>query len=182
MTLEDLIAPDLVIKFFKFLEDKREKRIPLLYKLIHKLPIEEEDLYIKGDLDLRYIESITTLPDNLHVKGRLLLAGTRIRHLPKGLKVGRSINMAGTPMEELPDNLFVNGDLNIARTTIKELPKNLIVLGYLYIRGSLIKKLPDDLKVKREIYAGPNLDPDTTVKYVETFRNNTVVTYVPRKS
>jgi len=65
-----------IYNLFKFLEDKKGKKIPLKFKLLHAPEtIEKEDLNVEGDLDLRDTE-ITSLPDNLKVGGFLDLENT----------------------------------------------------------------------------------------------------------
>ena len=43
-------------RIFEFLEEKREHRIPLKWKLINNEPLTKEDLNVKGDLDLSDLE------------------------------------------------------------------------------------------------------------------------------
>ena len=64
---------------FKFVQSKNpEYPVPFKYKLLHKPDsIEEEDLIVKGDLNL-YNTPITSLPDNLQVEGDLYLRDTPI--------------------------------------------------------------------------------------------------------
>lgn len=65
-----------ILNLFKFIESKRKQyQIPLKYKLINNLPL--DDLNIKGDLDL-FNTQIKSLPDNLNVKGDLYLRNTPI--------------------------------------------------------------------------------------------------------
>ena len=54
-----------VYNFFKFLEDKADRRVPLRLKLLNDPEsITEKDLYVKGTLDLENT-NIEILPDNL---------------------------------------------------------------------------------------------------------------------
>ena len=41
-------------RIFDFLEEKGEHRAPVKWKLINNIPLAEEDLNVKGDLDLRF--------------------------------------------------------------------------------------------------------------------------------
>ena len=66
-------------------------------KLIHDLPISEEDLNVGGDLDLENTP-ITSLPDNLKVGGVLYLRNTPITSLPDNLKVGGYLYLSNTPL------------------------------------------------------------------------------------
>ena len=82
----------LYAKFFQYLEDIGEQRVPLIVKLLDpdQFTITPEDLNVKGNLDLSYT-SITSLPDNLQVGGNLNASYTKITSLPDNLQVGRSL-------------------------------------------------------------------------------------------
>jgi len=96
-----------IYNLFKFLEDKKGKKIPLKFKLLHAPEtIEKEDLNVEGDLDLRDTE-ITSLPDNLTVEGYLGLYGTQISSLPDNLTVGGSLYLSFTKISSIPKNLHV---------------------------------------------------------------------------
>jgi len=89
-----------IYNLFKFLEDKKGKKIPLRAKLIHAPEtLTKEDLNVKGDLDLQY-SLISSLPDNLTVKGLLVLRSTQISSLPDNLTVGRFLDLIGTPLAD----------------------------------------------------------------------------------
>ena len=89
-----------IYNLFKFLEDKKGKKIPLKAKLIHSPEtIEKEDLDVEGDLDLEDTK-ISSLPDNLTVGGDLNLAFTPISSLPDNLKVERHLFLDQTPLTE----------------------------------------------------------------------------------
>ena len=86
---------------FKFVQSKHpEYPVPFKYKLLHDPnSIEEEDLIVKGDLDL---------------------SNTKITSLPNNLKVGGSLDLAYAPITSLPDNLQVGGYLYLYNTPISE--------------------------------------------------------------
>ena len=87
-----------IYNLFKFLEDKKEKKIPFKAKLIHAPEtLTKEDLNVKGDLDLQY-SLISSLPDNLKVKGYLDLGNTPISSLPDNLTVGGNLFLDQTPL------------------------------------------------------------------------------------
>ncbi len=56
---------------------------------------------------------ITSLPDNLTVRGNLDLRGTAITALPDNLTVRGSLYIDGTQITALPDNLTVDGEIYI---------------------------------------------------------------------
>ena len=49
-------------RIFDFLEDKEQQNPPLKWKLINNIPLTEEELNVKGDLDLYECKSLTSLP------------------------------------------------------------------------------------------------------------------------
>jgi hypothetical protein len=115
-------------RIFEFLEEKGEHNAPFKWKLINNKPFAEEDLYIDGDLDLKYLD-IKSLPEGLEVGGDLLLHSTNIEFLPEGLKVG--------------------GDLNLFYCQkLKSLPKGLEVGGLLWLHWSGLKNYSNDEIIK----------------------------------
>ena len=110
-------------RIFDFLEKKEQQNSPLKWKLINNIPLTEEELNVKGNLDL-YDTELTSLPKGLKVGGSLYLSDTKITSLPEGLKVG--------------------GSLYLSHSKIESLPKGLKVGGNLYIRNSELKKYTDD--------------------------------------
>lgn len=107
-----------VYNFFKFLEDKADRRVPLRLKLLNDPEsITEKDLYVKGTLDLENT-NIEVLPDNLDIEGGLYLDYTPIKTLPKNLKVGGTLSLTDSSIEKLPKDLEVDGDLNIRNTPL----------------------------------------------------------------
>ena len=70
------------INFFKYLEDKEGKKIPLSVKLLNpeQFKITSEDLEVGGNLDLDNT-SITSLPKDLKVGGDLTLFNSKIQNL-----------------------------------------------------------------------------------------------------
>jgi hypothetical protein len=89
----------LYLKFFQYLEDIGEQRVPLKAKLLDpdQFTITPEDLDVKGDL--YFLDSpITLLPDNLQVGGNLSLFNTKITSLPNNLQVGGDLLLSKTPL------------------------------------------------------------------------------------
>ena len=100
-----------VYRFYKFLEKKEGRAIPLKLKLIHAPEsLTPEELKVGGDLDLMGTK-IKSLPDDLQVGGDLDLEGTPIKSLPPGLQIGRHLYLSGTPIKSLPPDLKVDGNL-----------------------------------------------------------------------
>lgn len=87
-----------VYNFFKFLEDKADRKVPLKVKLLNDPEsITKEDLVVKRDLNLRG-KPIKNLPDNLEIFGYLNLDDTLITSLPNNLKVGWYLSFKNTLM------------------------------------------------------------------------------------
>jgi hypothetical protein len=55
---------------FYFLEKNEKIKTPFLWKWENNIPLTEDDLHIKGDLDLTQSE-IKSLPEGLRVDGEL---------------------------------------------------------------------------------------------------------------
>ena len=128
-------------QFFKFLEKKEGREIPLKVKLLNPkdFKIGPEDLNVKGDLVFSQLP-LQSLPDNLTVRGDLYLNNTQIQSLPDNLTVGRDLYLLKTEIESLPDNLTVKRDLDLAKIPIKSLPNNLKVGGYLDLENTPLAK------------------------------------------
>ena len=129
---------------FNFLEKNDNKNKPFKWKLLNNEPLTEEDLDIRGDLDLDGSE-IRTLPEGLKVGGFLSLAGTKITSLPKDLQVNGFLSLAQSDIESLPEGLSIGGSLNLSYCKeITLLPKGLEVGWNLNIRGTKLQKYTDD--------------------------------------
>jgi len=109
-----------IYNLFKFLEDKKGKKIPFKFKLIYAPEtIEKEDLDVEGDLDLEDTK-ISSLPDNLTVGGYLNLYKTKISSLPDNLTVGGSLYLSRTPISSLPKNLQVELRIYLKNTPLAD--------------------------------------------------------------
>ena len=157
-----------ILKFFKYLEEIGEKRIPLILKVNNpttfKLTPEDfkekniklgsttiESLpdflkKVEGDLDLAFSE-IKSLPDDLEVRGGLYLGYSQIESLSNNLKVGGNLDLNSTPLKFIPSGLEVGGNLYLLGTPITSLPDSLEVGGDLSLYDTSITSLPKDLKV-----------------------------------
>ena len=124
---------------FEFLEEKENLNPPFLWKWKNNIPLIEDDLDVKGDLDFSYLD-IASLPEGLKVGGDLSLRGSKITSLPEGLEVGGDLMLYKSAIESLPKDLIVGGSLELSYSKIISLPKGLEVGGGLYIRGTDLKK------------------------------------------
>ena len=156
-----------------FLEEKENKNKPFVWKLMNNETFTDDELNIKGDLDL-FEENITyipeglkvegdlnlesckrlkSLPDNLYVGGKLNLEGTNIKQIPKGLYVGDDFILVGLEIKSLPKDLNVQGGLDLGYCTdLTSLPNNLKVGGYLSLYNTKITSLPEGLEVGWDLY------------------------------
>ena len=105
---------------FEFIERKDNRKTPFVWKLINNEPFTEDELNIKGDLELQG-QDIQQLPDGIYVKNDLLLNSTPIKKLPKGLRVGDNLYIQYTKITSLPEGLQVGGNLHIYDTTLAKL-------------------------------------------------------------
>ena len=110
------------INLFKFLEQKRNTKTPLRYKLILSEPLTEEDLKTKN-LNLEG-SNINSLPDNLEVHGDLDISFTKIITLPRNLKVFGYLDVIGTKITTLPEDLYVE-DCIYWNKELEKVPKHL---------------------------------------------------------
>jgi hypothetical protein len=131
-------------KIFEFLEENGEHNAPFMWKLKNNIPLTDEDLIVKGNLDLSYT-NITSLPEGLRVDGNLNLMGLDIKSLPEGLKVDGNLDLQNCEnIELLPDGLKVGGWLDLENTSIQLLPKDLKVYGDIWLRGSQLTRYSDN--------------------------------------
>ena len=137
-----------IIKIIEFLEKEENKPKPFAYKVKINHPFTEEELNIKGDLDLNQ-SSIESLPNGLRVKGHLWLFGSGIKTLPEGLYVDGWMDVSHTYIKSLPDNLYVGGHLWFKYSSIGEIPKNLYVGGELDIEETPLAKKYTDEEIRR---------------------------------
>ncbi len=95
-----------------------------------------------------------SLPENLQVKGNLIIRGAKFLHsLPKNLKLGGSLLLHGCKqLESLPESLELNGDLIlISCPRLRKLP-NILKANKLVLIGCGIEKLPPKMEIKELIH------------------------------
>ncbi len=86
-----------VINFFKFLEDKAGKKLPLKYKALHDpQSITDDDWPTQNTIDLRNT-LVTTVPDNLDIQGALNLDNTPVTEVPTNIKTTWYLSFKNTP-------------------------------------------------------------------------------------
>ena len=85
------------------------------------------------------MERITSLPDNLHIKGRLELCYCKnIKILPDNLRVEGNLDIFGCNIIEFPKNLYVGNTIILCHT--KEY-FNELLLKYYFIISEKIPKV-----------------------------------------
>ena len=127
-------------RIFEFLEEKEEHNMPFKLKLIFNKPLTEEELNVKGNLNLEE-SKITSLPKGLKVGGTLNLFKLKIKSLPEGLVVGGWLDIRYTKITSLPKGLKVGATLFIEKTALLEYTNNelreMIKPGF--IKGDIIR-------------------------------------------
>jgi len=126
---------------FNFLKKEDNINRPFIWMLLNNEQFTEDELVIKGNLNL-YHSEITSLPEGLKVGGSLDLYSTKIKSLPEGLEVGIDLYLMETQnITLLPKGLKVYGDLYIADTELEEYTneqlRDMIFPGV--IRGRIIR-------------------------------------------
>lgn len=90
------------------------------------------------------------LPDNLHIKGDLLLCKNDMETLPAGLRVEGQLNVSGCwRLRSLPDDLYVGASIFANNCTLlSTLPKVVRVQGDFGLANAVaLTELPDELEV-----------------------------------
>jgi hypothetical protein len=136
-----------------FIKENDNRNIPFTWKLLNNEPFTEDELVIKGDLNLNFTE-ITSLPEGLKVGRHLGLAYTNITSLPKNLDVGNSLYLNNCEnLKHLPEDLDVKGSLYLQNSkSLKYLPEGLFVGGLLDLTKTIIESLPKGLKVQGALF------------------------------
>ena len=146
----------------------------------------------KGDLNLDYMlyPNLTSLPDNLEVRGSLFLRNSSIKSLPSNLHVHNNLNLQGADITTLPADIKVGGYLELSLSKIEYLPNNLEIGGSLLLGGTRIDKLPRGLKIGEWLFLAScpikrvqDLPPDLKVKgKIEStyFTNKEAKTYLKK--
>ena len=102
-------------RIFEFLEEKEEHNPPFLWKWKNNIPLIEEDLNVKGDLNLAY-SKIKSFPEGLKVAGDLDLQDSYVKSsrcldLIVSLKFSSSVKLTKKSIEAkyLFTNLLMTG-------------------------------------------------------------------------
>ena len=86
-----------VYNFFKFLEDKVGRKLPLRFKALHDpQSITDDDWPTQGTVDLRDT-LIKSIPTNLNIEGGLNLDNTLVDEVPADIKTGWYLSFKNTP-------------------------------------------------------------------------------------
>ena len=127
-------------RIFDFLEEKGEHNAPVKWKLINNIPLTEDDLNVKGDLDL-FDSKIKSLPEGLKVSGTLDLSYSKIISLPKGMEVGGTLFLHFSKLTSLPEGLEVGEHLFIGKTPLTKYSdeelREMIKPGF--IKGKIVR-------------------------------------------
>ena len=127
-------------RIFDFLEEKGEHNAPVKWKLINNIPLTEDDLNVKGDLDL-FDSKIKSLPEGLKVSGTLDLSYSKIISLPKGMEVGGTLFLHFSKLTSLPKGLEIGEHLFIGKTPLTKYSdeelREMIKPGF--IKGKIVR-------------------------------------------
>ena len=92
------------LNLFKFLEKEKGRQIPVIYKILHGLPLTPKELNNKKQrIDLSYT-NVTSIPSGLKA-GKLDIEGTRITSLPQDIEIGY-LFIGGTPLASKPSTVL----------------------------------------------------------------------------
>lgn len=92
-----------------------------------------------------FLKENTIVYGSLYCKNQLI---TRIK-LPNNLTIKGNLLLYNSHINILPNNLTVKGDLNISYTSIKEIPSSLSLSGHLLASGAKIRSFEDKIvKIK----------------------------------
>lgn len=129
-----------------------------------------EYLWVDGDL---YVNSLTeTIPDTIHVGGKLILQGSRVKTLPQYLDV-RNVDLDGTEVDEIPGDFHLTGSISFGGSRVTSIPDGWVIecmidatnsniesigehnnyydtgspntMGMILLDGSKVKSLPKNL-------------------------------------
>jgi hypothetical protein len=125
-------------KVFEFIKDKRGYKMPLRFKLLNRVPLSEDELKIKGDLDF-YSDNVSLLPDNLTVLGYLDIRNTQVKYLPDNLTVGGTLYASFLYIDSIPDNLRVGGSLFLQGNPLIEKYDSVQIREMIEKKGGYVK-------------------------------------------
>lgn len=116
---------------------------------IDRLP---ENLCVRGNL-LIDDPSVRSLPTGLEVSGKLILRGASIAALPTKLKVGKGLDASESGLEELPKDHGISGSIDLSRSAITKLAEDIFIDGNLDISGTALKELPPGMIITGDLVA-----------------------------
>ena len=127
-------------RIFEFLEKNDNRNAPFIWELLNNEPLTEDELVVKGNLDLQF-KKITSLPEGLEVEGNLKLLNAKVTSLPEGLKVGRDLELSYSSVTSLPKGLKVYRDIYIHSSKLRDFSndelREMIKPGF--IKGGIIR-------------------------------------------
>ncbi|MCS4089731.1 PcfJ domain-containing protein [Rhizobium sp. BK176] len=102
------------------------------------------------------------LPDNLHIRGNLVLKQCRKVVLPRGLVIDGDLDLTQADVHEIPDDIVVKGSLMVANTALTHLPAGLSIGGGLFVGGTKqLEEVPAGFSV-----GGNLMLRDSSVRYI----------------
>jgi hypothetical protein len=105
---------------------------------------------------------VGNLPDNLHIRGNLVLAQCRKVVLPRGLVIDGDLDLTQADVHEIPDDIVIKGSLMVGNTALTRLPAGLAVGGGLFLGGTkLLQEIPAGFSV-----GGNLMLRDSSVRYI----------------
>lgn len=97
----------MISNIFQYLEKVKGKKIPLEYKIINRLSINKEDLFIDGDLNL-YDSDIECLPEGLYINGDLILTFSHINSFPDDILISKNLYLHFTILaDHIKDDIYL---------------------------------------------------------------------------
>ena len=106
-------------ELFLYLIKIDNPKVDVLTKHVLDLPINDIDLFIRGELDLAYT-TYKTLPDNLTINGDMILYCTHLYALPKNLHVKGNMIIYDYNMYTFENDLRVDGKIYVPRQCEEE--------------------------------------------------------------
>lgn len=115
---------------------------------------EFEEKYIKEIDGKFYIadvsDKVSSLPEDLHIPGDLVLQDDGLFELPANLTVEGNLDLGGTSIQSIGPYLVVEGALTLDGSHVARLPDNMIV-GRLILENSEVEEIGHDLTVENDL-------------------------------
>jgi hypothetical protein len=108
---------------------------------------------VSGDVHAKYL----TLPDlspDFKFGGGLNLEGSWVGNLPENLHIRGDLVLKHWRRVVLPRGLVIDGDLDVTQAGINELPDDIVIKGSLLASNSTLNNLPDGLSVGGSVFLG----------------------------